>query len=84
MAQVKEHVAEWALAHSFGDLSGAIEHVLENLARAPPTPPAPTGKTSPNEKRHCLQAGIAIPSFTLPGAQVGQGTSLSAPLSQCS
>merc|ERR1712086_931700 len=68
VAQVKEHVAEWALAHSSGDLNAAITHVLENFALAPPTPPAPTDRTSPNEKRHC--AGVAIPSFNLPGAQV--------------
>ena len=72
MAQVKEHVAEWALTHSAGDVEGAIIYALENFGRAPPTPPAPNDRTSPNEKRHCLQAGVTIPAFKLPGAQVGQ------------
>ena len=72
MAQVKEHVAEWALTHSAGDVEGAIIYALENFGRAPPTPPAPTDRTSPNEKRHCLQAGVTIPAFKLTGAQVGQ------------
>jgi hypothetical protein len=72
VAQVKEHVAEWALTHSAGGVEGAIIYALENFGRAPPTPPAPTDRTSPNEKRHCLQAGVTIPAFKLPGAQVGQ------------